>query len=85
LNDKAGQKTGKVDETFVERDETGNTLTRVSDTRQFEVTSANWAAYQSDGAVWSMTVPLVAGATKITIVVRDSNSGHVGSLTVPLK
>ena len=70
LNQTTGGWTGKVEETFVEVNETGATLSKVSDTKEFAVSLANRA-----------TMP---GATKITVVVRDSKTGHVGSLTVPL-
>jgi len=76
--------TGKVEETFVEQDVTGNTLTKVSDTKEFGVTAANRARYDSEGVAWPISMPLAQGATRVRIVVRDSKTGHVGSLTIPL-
>ena len=85
LKEKVGGWTGKVEETFVEVNESGNTLSKVSDIKQFEVTPANRATYDAQGVAWPLSVPLMSGAVKMTIIVRDSATGHVGSLTVPLK
>lgn len=76
---------GQIDETFIELNETGATLSKISDTKQFEVAGGNRAHFDAQGVTWPMSIPLLPGATKITIVVRDSNTGHVGSLTVPLE
>jgi VWFA-related protein len=75
---------GKVEETFIEVNETGATLSKVSDTKEFEVTDANRTSFDSKGVTWPVSMPLLPGATKITVVVRDSNTGQVGSLAVPL-
>ena len=75
---------GRVDETFIEQNVRGNTLSRVSDTKQFEMTAANRATFETQGVTWPMSMPLMEGATKLTIVVRDSKTGHLGSLTIPL-
>jgi hypothetical protein len=84
LKEKPGGWTGKVQETFVEVSESGNTLAKVSDFREFEVTTTNRTHYDSQGVAWPFSIPLMKGATKITIIVRDTVTGHVGSLTVPL-
>jgi VWFA-related protein len=84
LKEKAGGWTGNVQETFVEVNESGNTLSKVSDSKAFEVTTANRAHYDSQGVAWPFSLPLMPGATKVTIIVRDTATGHVGSLTVPL-
>jgi hypothetical protein len=76
--------TGKVEERFVELNESGETLSKISDTKEFEVTGASRAHYDSAGVAWPQSLPLMPGATRIMIIVRDSNTGHVGSLTVPL-
>jgi hypothetical protein len=84
LSEKAGGWTGNVEEMFVQTNENGNTLAKVSDKKEFEVRAANRAGYDSQGVSWRMSIPLVDGATKLTIVVRDSKTGHLGSLTIPL-
>ncbi len=76
---------GKVEETFLERNASGDTLSKVSDTKEFEITSANRADFEGKGIGWTFSMPLAPGATKIAILVRDSKTGRVGSLSVPLK
>jgi hypothetical protein len=76
---------GTIEETFVEVNDSGNTLSKVSDNKRFEIASADRAQFDTRGVSWPMSLPLMPGATKITIVVRDSKTGHVGSLTIPLK
>jgi len=85
LTAKDGGWTGKVEETLIEQNASGNTLSKLTDVREFEVTQAKRASFDRDGAGWPLSMPLAPGVTKLTIVVRDSKSGHVGSLTVPLK
>jgi hypothetical protein len=76
--------TGKVEEMFVELNANGNTLAKVSDTKVFQVTGANRANFDSKGVTWPFSTPLIDGATKLVIIVRDSKTGHVGSLSIPL-
>jgi len=85
LTEQAGGWIGNVEEMVVERDENGAVLAKVSDTKAFEVSTANRARFDSDGVAWPLSIPLAEGAAKATIVVRDAKSGRVGSLTVPLK
>jgi hypothetical protein len=85
LKEKQGAFTGKVEEVLVEQDESGATLARVSDTKDFTVTPASRARYSKEGVSWIFSMPVKPGAVKITIMVRDSASGRLGSLTVPLK
>ena len=84
LKEQPGKWTGKVEETFVEQDASGNMLTKASDIKTFEITSSNRAHYDSQGVSWPFSIPLMPGATKLAIIVRDSATGHVGSLSVPL-
>jgi len=84
LGEKTGGWMGNVEEIFVQTNENGNTLAKVSDNKEFEVTAADRAGFDSEGVSWPMSIPLVDGAIKLTIVVRDSKTGHLGSLTIPL-
>jgi len=77
--------TVKVEEEFLEVDARGNTLAKASDTKQFEVTIENRAQYENEGLDWPFSMPLIQGASKIMIVLRDANTGKVGSLSVPLR
>jgi VWFA-related protein len=74
----------KLDELLVEVNSQGNTMAKVSDTKTFRITSENRARYESEGVSWPQSMPLVQGTTKLTIVVRDTESGRVGSLSVPV-
>lgn len=76
--------TGRVEETFLELDASGATLSKASDTKEFHVTRESRANFDTQGVAWPQSLPLIPGAVKITIVVRDSKTGKVGSLTVPL-
>jgi VWFA-related protein len=75
---------GRIDEMFVELNEDGETLAKISDTKEFEVPAASRAHFDSQGVAWPLSLPLIPGAKKITIVLRDRTTGHVGSLTVPI-
>jgi VWFA-related protein len=85
LKEQNGGWRGNVEEIFVELNEQGRTLAKVSDKKVFEFVSGNRSDYESRGITWPLSGPLVESATKITIVIRDTNSGRVGSLTVPLQ
>jgi VWFA-related protein len=84
LTEQAGSFKGKVEEMFVELNEAGRSLAKISDVKDFEFTAATREHYDSAGVTWPFTVPLVEGATKLAIIVRDSGTGRIGSLTVPL-
>ncbi len=76
---------GSIEETFIETNDSGATLAKISDKKDFDVPAAMRARFDADGVAWPIPVPLVEGAAKLLIVVRDTKSGRVGSLTVPLK
>lgn len=84
LSEQPGGWKCSLEEAFIERDEAGATLAKISDTKAFEVTSATRARFDSEGVGWPMSLPLAEGAKKIAIVVRDTKTGHTGSLNVPL-
>jgi len=77
--------TGKVEEIFVEQNENGNTLAKISDVKDFDIPAEQRAHYDSDGVAWPVSIPRMPGAVKITVIIRDSKSGRLGSLSVPLK
>ncbi len=80
----AGGWTGLVEEMFVQLDEAEHELGRQSDRKKFEVTAAGKPAFDANGITLSQTLPVVANAARLRIIVRDSASGRTGSLTVPL-
>jgi VWFA-related protein len=76
--------TGKVEEMFWELDADGHGVGRFSDTRQFTIDASNKPRFDTKGVTLSPAIPLLAGAVKLVIVVRDSASGLVGSVVIPL-
>jgi VWFA-related protein len=85
LKPAGGGESGKVEELFVEMNESGDTLARISDKKSFEIAAKERASVLSEGAAWSVSIPLMPAATRVAVVVRDSASGRVGSLMIPLK
>jgi len=76
---------GQVEELFVEQNAAGRELGRVAITKVFAVDVTRKSDYDSQGAILSQAIPLAAGAVKLSIIVRDSASGRMGSLTIPLE
>ena len=75
---------GRIEEMFVEMNEDGETLAKISDTKEFEVPAGGRAHFDSQGVAWPLSLPLIPGAKKIAIILRDRATGHVGSMTVPI-
>jgi hypothetical protein len=76
--------TGKIEEMFLQMDADGRVLGKYSNTKLFTVDAAYKSRFDARGVTLLQTVPFVEGAVKLLIVVRDTASGRVGSLTVPL-
>ncbi len=84
LKEEGDSSTGTIEEMVVELDDRGATLSKVSSTKQFQVTAATRKQYETGGISWPESMPLMEGAKTMKIVVRDTKTGHVGSLTVRL-
>ena len=84
LKESAGGWTGKVEELFLELNADGREVARLSDTKQFELTAGYKPKFDSQGVSLAQVIPLMPGAVRLSIVVRDTASGRMGSLTVPL-
>lgn len=80
----AGRWTGKVEELFLQLNADGREVGRQSDTRQFSVATEGKAAYDAAGVTLPQAMPMMPGAVKLSIIVRDIASGRVGSLVIPL-
>ena len=76
--------TGNIEELFVEFNATGHEVGRISAAPPFEIKTENLEAYQSRGVTMVQSIPLADDAVKLSIIVRDTASGRVGSLAVPL-
>ncbi|HVY94953.1 MAG TPA: VWA domain-containing protein [Bryobacteraceae bacterium] len=81
---KSGQ-SGEVQELFVQMNDSGDTLARISDQKEFDISAKGEARVLSSGVPWSVSIPLMPAATRLAVVIRDSASGRVGSLMIPLK
>jgi VWFA-related protein len=80
---KAGQ-AGKVEELFVEFNAAGHEVGRISAVGPFRITPENRETFKTRGVIMVQSIPLATDAVKLSIVVRDTASGRVGSLAVPL-
>jgi VWFA-related protein len=76
---------GKIDEMFLELDQRGQQLGKVSDTQELQIPESLRAEIASHGVVLTQTFPLAEGTSRLSIIVRDAGSGQVGRLTVPLE
>ncbi len=75
---------GQVDELFVERNAAGLELGRESDSKSFQMTARERSQVERDGLNLQRTLRLAPGVTQIEVVIRDHDSGRIGSLAVPL-
>ena len=75
---------GQVDELFVERNADGRELGRETDTKRFQMTARGRSQVARDGLNLKRSLRLAPGATALEVVIRDHDSGRVGSLNVPL-
>jgi hypothetical protein len=75
---------GKFDQLFVEMDAEGRPIARIADTRQFQVNPAQYQRFQREGLVYTQSIPLEAGAATVHVILRDSETGHIGSLKISI-
>jgi VWFA-related protein len=76
---------GKFDQMLVEMNSSGKTVVKISDSRQFHLTMQTKERFEREGLSYSQTIPLDDAAVMLHFVIRDSESGRAGSVTVPLK
>lgn len=76
--------TGHVDELFIEFNAAGREVARLSATGHFNVPADAKDAFAAEGATLAQNLQLAPDAAKLAIIVRDTSSGRVGSLAVPL-
>lgn len=75
---------GRLDVLFLQRDDAGNQYNGLDDTINLKLTADNYAKFVKNGFVFNKIVNRSDRAKTIRIVVRDSASGAIGSITVPL-
>ena len=85
LHPDGGQSAGRVEEMFLELDDSGAVIARVRDTRDFRIPPSSLEHLYQIGLNWPRKIDLQPGATRVRILVRDEASGRSGSLTVPLE
>jgi VWFA-related protein len=73
---------GKLDLLFVESDEHGKETYGMDDTLSLELKQQNYQRVQQDGLIYHRVLPKT-GATQMRVVVRDTSTGAVGSVTAP--
>jgi VWFA-related protein len=84
VKEKDGKLNGQVDEFVAELNGNGGMVGKVADTRSFNLPVAKRSSYETHGVTWPIDITLVATAVQLRIVVRDTKSGRLGSLTIPL-
>jgi VWFA-related protein len=85
LAEKGNHWEGKFEEMFLEMNAEGKAIARISSSRQFQLTTEQHQRFEREGLTYSQTIPLENGAAKVRAVIRDSQTGRVGSLTMPIK
>jgi hypothetical protein len=59
-------------------------MTGETKTLNMRLSQQTYAEVLKDGVTVTRNLPAVEGAAKLRIVVRDANSGAIGSISVPL-
>jgi VWFA-related protein len=75
---------GRLDVLFIQRDNGGNQYNGLDDTINLNLSADSYQKFMKNGFVYAKMVDRSDRAKVIRIVVRDSASGAIGSITVPL-
>jgi VWFA-related protein len=75
---------GRMDVLFIQHDNAGNQYNGLDDTINLNLSADSYQKFMKNGFVYSKTIDRAERAKTIRIVVRDSASGAIGSITVPL-
>ena len=84
LQEKSGHWEGKFDQMFVQMNGDGKVIAKIADSRQFQLNAAQRQRFEREGLSYSQTIPLEDGTVRLHAIIRDSETGHVGSLTMSL-
>ncbi|HXM41324.1 MAG TPA: VWA domain-containing protein [Bryobacteraceae bacterium] len=84
LDPQGGRWAGKLDLLFVEKDAHGAQTYGVDDTMALELKQQSYDRIQKEGLVYHRVLPATGQASEIRVVVRDTSTGAVGSITAPL-
>jgi len=75
---------GRLDVLFIQKDNQGNQYNGLDDTINLRLGTESYGKFVKNGFVYTKLVTRAGMAKTIRIVVRDSASGAIGSVTVPL-
>jgi VWFA-related protein len=84
LQQQADHWMGRLDVLFIQRDNEGNQYNGLDDTINLNLGAENYQKFIKNGFAYTKIVDRSDHAKIIRIVVRDSASGAIGSITVPL-
>jgi VWFA-related protein len=83
LEQQSNRWVGRMDVLFVQHDNNGNQYNGLDDTINLNLGADSYAKFVKNGFVYSKIISRADRAKTIRIVVRDSASGAIGSITVP--
>jgi hypothetical protein len=75
---------GRLDVLFIQSDNGGNQYNGLDDTINLRLSADSYTKFVKNGFLYTKVVDRADRAKVIRIVVRDSASGAIGSITVPL-
>ena len=76
---------GRLDMTFVQKDEAGHQYGGLDDKIELNLSKPNYDKILKEGLVYSKSLDLQPKANQLRVIVRDSASGTLGSITVPFR
>jgi VWFA-related protein len=75
---------GTIDFLFLQSDDRGKVLTALQESMAVAMRPETYQAAQKDGLNFTKELKILPGATHLRFVVRDRESGAIGSVTIPL-
>jgi hypothetical protein len=85
LEHAGGHWKGGIDLAFVQRDEIAQVVAADKKHVDIDFTDAQYQGLLGSGAIFERHITLVPAAKDVRAIVRDSSSGQIGTVTVPLK
>jgi hypothetical protein len=75
---------GALEEMFIQTNAAGQPLAKVGGSRDFQLKGAGHEPPSLEVVALQKKIDLAEGSTRLLIVLRDSSSGRIGSLSIPL-
>ena len=76
---------GRLDLLFIQKDQAGRQYGGLDDRLDLNLAEANYQKVMKEGLVYKKTLATEAKASQLRVVVRDSASGSLGSVTIPFR